>query len=215
AYLAGTGPLPVGLTEADHEHLKVFSELVRKGIQFVNPDALSGVRQYGNGQDQLGLETSGFPLPTLAPECAFLKLIAYRFHTPENQVQYATVNGNMLSMATLRPQYLKGLDFFLRESEQGQEFYRLSKSGYEKVELAWDFLGSYADDPEGALVLRKEGEVDVSSAIRALTGEDGESYFYVPFRDAGRRAGVAPDTPAVEVRGKQVVVGGVVLKRRR
>ncbi len=199
AYLAG-GPSPAALEPQDLEKLAVFKKLADRGVQFVEPP----LKLYQVDQDGLGFDMAS-RIQTTPPECAFLKLIAYKFHAPENQLHFCTMNGSMLSTSTLRAEYLDCLDLFLEQSQQGQTFYKKTDKGYEAIEWASDFVSSYKADPRGALVKTQPG--DLLQTARAL-----ETDGYVPFRELAARpesrAGVA------ESQG-QVVVGGVLLRKRR
>ncbi len=199
AFLAG-GPSPGGLEPQDLEKLSVFKKLADRGVQFVEPP----LKFYQVDQDGVGFDMAS-RIQTTPPECAFLKLIAYKFHTPENQLHFCTMNGSMLSTSTLRAEYLDGLDFFLDQSQQGQTFYKKTEKGYEAIEWASDFVSSYKADPQGALVKAQPG--DLLQTARAI-----ETDGYVPFRELGAR----PEGQAsvAESQG-QVVVGGVLLRKRR
>lgn len=198
AFLDG-GALPASLTEADKVHLTTFKKLADAGLQFVEPP----LQVYRGDQDGVGFEESG-GIKTTAPECAFLKLIAYKFHAPENQLHFCTMSGGMIQTATLRAEYLTGLDFFLEQSQAGQTFYKREKTGYEAIETASDFVRSYQDDPQSALVKAQPG--DLLETARAIEN-DG----YVPFRDAKP---TVRETPSVAETATQVVVGGVLLRKR-
>ncbi|GMU57479.1 MAG: hypothetical protein AMXMBFR33_66250 [Candidatus Xenobia bacterium] len=199
AFLAG-GPSPTTLEPQDLEKLTVFKKLADQGVQFVEPP----LKFYQVDQDGVGFDTAS-RIKTTPPECAFLKLIAYKFHTPENQLHFCTMNGSMLSTSTLRADYLGGLDFFLEQSQQGQTFYKKTDKGYEAIEWASDFISTYKADPQGALVQARPG--DLLQTARAL-----ETDGYVPFRELTAR----PDSqPGVAESQGQVVVGGVLLRKRR
>lgn len=200
AFLEKGGALPEDLTSEDRQRLELFKKLSDQGVQFVEPP----LQLYSDDKDAMGFEQS-HQIKTMPPECAFLKLIAYKFHVPENQVQFCTLREGMLATATLRADYLGSLSFFLDQAQAGQTFYKKGKEGYEKIEWASDFVFTYRDDPEAALVEARPG--DLVQTARAL-----ETDGYLPFRDA-RRAEQA--RPGVAEGDTQVVVGGVLLRKRR
>lgn len=199
AYLAG-GPSPTALEPQDLEKLTVFKKLADRGVQFVEPP----LKFYQIDQDGMGFDTAS-RIQTTPPECAFLKLIAYKFHTPENQLHFCTMQGSMLSTATLRADYLESLEFFLDQSQRGQAFYKKTDKGYEAIEWASDFVSTYKADPQSALVKARPG--DLLQTAQAI-----ESDGYIPFRDL--QAGPESQAQVAESQG-QVVVGGVLLRKRR
>ena len=153
---------------------------------------------YQGDKDAMGFAHG---IKTTPPECAFLKLIAYQFHAPGNQVHFCTLREGMIATATLRPEYLDSLSFFLDQSQAGQTFYRPDKTA---IEWASDFVHTYQDDPEAALVKAQPG--DLVATARALA-TDG----YIPFRDTKPQPSVNPGVAEGE---RQVVVGGVLLRKR-
>lgn len=199
AYLSG-GEAPSNLSPEENQRLAQFKKLADQGVQFVEPP----LQFYQGDKDGVGFEQSN-KLKTTPPECAFMKLIAYKFHAPDNQIHFCTMREGMLSTSTLRAEYLDSLNFFLDQSQAGQTFYKKTAQGHEAIEWASDFVSEYKSDPEAALVKATPG--DLVATARAL-----ETDGYLPFREA--RTSPEATRPGVEERNGQVVVGGVLLRKR-
>jgi hypothetical protein len=181
-YIKGSRRMPDGLRPENKERLESFASLARNGMTFTDHS-----------------------WKDLAPEEAFTRLVEVSYHDAQSQVMYKTFENGKISLATLRPDYLKPLDRFITYSKKGFIFFDKTEKGYVPVKSAGDFIRIYRENPDDAVVQAVDGSY-VTPDVAAKILLDREVRELIPRDDK--------DRPDVIQKGDEVVIGGVVLKRR-
>lgn len=182
-FITGKGQMPTELDSTNQEQLKSFASLIDNGMAFSD-------RSY---QD-------------MKPEDAFGKLIGTRYQGMDNQVMYKTYEGGMIAMSTLRTEYLKSLDHFVKYSKKGYVFYEKKDQGYQPLKTAREFIQAFQDNPDEALVIAADGtlvkpdkamKIKAEQELRQLIPDDNK------------------EKPEIIQKEDTVIIGGVVLKKRK
>ncbi|MCD4783853.1 MAG: hypothetical protein K8T10_08520 [Candidatus Eremiobacteraeota bacterium] len=184
-FISAKGTMPAGLDKDNQEKLEHFSSLVKNGMAFTD-----------NSYKQL------------EPADAFCRLVGTKFHGVENQVMYRTYQDGMTALSTFRPEYVKPLDIFIKGSKRGLTFHEKTKSGYEPITTAADFIKKYKANPEEAVVKAIDGSfVKPEKALRMKA--EKEIMEMIPEKsEPGER-------PVIIQKEDSVIIGGVVLKKNR
>ena len=182
-FITKKGQMPSELDSANQEHLKEFASLIDNGMTFSNKSF----------QD-------------MKPEDAFGQLIGTKYQGMDNQVMYKTYEGGMIAMSTLRTEYLKSLDHFIKYSKKGYVFYEKKDQGYQPLKTAREFIEKFQDNPDEALVIAADGtlvkpdkamKIKAEQELRQLVPDDNK------------------EKPEIIQKEDTVIIGGVVLKKRK
>lgn len=182
-YIRGLGPMPLDLNDGVKDKLEHFRSLVVNGMAF-----------------------SDSSMQELKSEEAFSRLVSKRWHSREDQVQYKTIDGDYMVFSTLRPDYVKPLDHFIKNSKKGFVFYENKDGAYKPLRTAGEFLDVYKDNPEGALVKTLDDRYVTADEAARLMAER-EIKGMIP-------QGMDEMKPQIVEEDDMVIIGGVILRKK-
>ncbi len=182
-FITGKGQMPSELDKSNQDHLKNFASLIDNGMTFSD-------RSYKD----------------MKPEDAFGQLVGTRYQGMDNQVMYKTYEGGMIAMSTLRTEYLKSLDHFVKYSKKGYVFYEKKGQGYQPLKTAREFIEAFQDNPDEALVIAADGKLVKPDEAMKIKAEQ-ELREMIPDENK--------EKPEIIQKEDMVIIGGVVLKKRK
>lgn len=206
SYLSGKGPIPAGLEAPQQELLEQFGELHKRRVQFVDSQA----------QD-------------LSPTEAFLALAKHDYHSKDESISIKTYQNGGIATATVRPQYLPSIKFFIDKTLEGEQFFRPedtpppkgmmvqlgmepgpNSDGMIPIKTVQTFLSDYKFDPSQAVV--KWGFSKKYSAISERPeNETPEGQMKRSVEQLAK--GIEDDLELLEFGDDFISVGGIMLDR--
>lgn len=231
-YLQGKGPIPEGLESPQQELLEQFGELHQRGLQFVDSKLrdLSGTEAFLTlaKQDYHSLEEAIYVKTYVKPTSSQVRSTSISLGTGHN-VSLSPGRQAGVTTATVRPEYLPSIKFFLDKTLAGEQFYRpetAQRPKEEWVEMGLEqgpnlhgripiktvqtFLSDYGTDPSRAVV--QWGMKNKYSAIverpqsESLAGQ-------VTTMDRLLKGETDPENELLEFGDDFVSVGGIILGR--
>ena len=182
-FINGKCTMPDGLSDENKGYLEDFASLAKDGMTFSNS-----------------------MMQPMSFDDAFAKLVGKKFHGFGDQVMYTTSEGGMIKMSTLRPQYVKPLATFIKYSKKGFVFYDKTERGYQPVKTAEEFIKTFMDNPQDAVVEAVDGSfVTPDKAVKMK--HEQELKAMIPDEPRER--------PEIVEKEDTVIIGGVVLKKRK
>jgi len=185
AYIEGKGPMPSKLSPDQQKALDRMASLARNGMHFTN-----GIME---------------ELP--AGE-AFARIMENPQAGFGDQVSYKTYSNGNIVMATMRPPYLAPLDVFITGTRKGYVFYDNSSGKPEPVLDAGDFIKKFKDRLDEALVWAVDG-----SYVSPEKADEIKARFETEELASG--LDTPGDRPSIEESENEVIIGGIVLEKKR
>ena len=183
-YIRGLGEMPADLDDSVKEKLELFRSLVVNGVHFTT-----------------------IMLDDLSSEEAFCRLITIRNPGTFDQIGYQSIEDNKTVTATLRPDYLKALDHFVKYSKKGFVFYRQEGQEHIPVLKAREFVTVFKNNPEGALVRTADGRyMTAEEAVKTIAEQELRGMIL---------ESTPGEQPEIIEADDMVVIGGVVLQKRK
>lgn len=172
-YLQNKGPIPGGLEPPQQELLEQFGALHQRGVQFVDSQMrdLSGTeaflelakRDYHSEEEAIRIKTYSKPTSSMVLSTS-ISLVGANVMTSGGR------QGG-ISTATVRPEYLPSIKFFMDKTLEGEKFFRPEGSkapkkewvemgleegpnshGMIPIKTVQTFLADYGADPQQAVV---------------------------------------------------------------
>ncbi len=231
AYLQGKGSIPQGLEPPQQELLEQFGELHQRGVQFVDskmrdlsgPEAFLALAKHDFHSQEEAVSIKTYSKPSSSP------VLSTSIGLGGVNVSFEGGRQGGVSTATVRPEYLPAIKFYLDKTLEGEQFFRPEGTKPPKkewVEMGLEqgpnshgmipitsvqtFLSDYATDSSKAVV--KWGFENKYTAISERpAGESRQGQLDTMERLL--KGEVDPENDLLEFGDDFVSVGGIMLER--
>jgi hypothetical protein len=185
AYIEGNGPMPSKLSPEQQKDLDRMTSLSKNGMHFTTDK-----------------------MQDLPAGEAFARIIENPHASFGDQVCYKTFKDGFITMSTMRPSYLAPLDVFISNTKKGYVFYDNSSGKPEPVLDAGEFIKRFKDRLDEALVWAVDG-----SYVSPEKADEIKSR--IETEELASGLDMPGDRPSIEEGENEVIIGGIVLEKKR
>lgn len=154
-----------------------------------------------------GMHFSDSNLDEIMPEDVYCRLLENKVPDINEQVRYKTYEDGKIVLSTLRPEYVNPLNHFVVYTQKGFVFFRKDENGYSRITSAKDFIDSYKNDYETAVVKAIDDRyVTPDEAIRIKTEREIKGMMPEETENT--------EKPRIINEDDFIIIGGVILKKK-